>query len=403
METFTQLAKNLRDLNAMAGDGSSAVVHRAGARRLRAVDPILLTIYSNGMILGSASFRPYSEASCGAAMADLLDGYFPYELKEQYPDGVPIKLVDNTHQEYEAPFQPFSGEGRALVSRAEDRASPAGAHPVLAAAISRQAAAGAIADAPSSSSSSSVPPHAPASSSFPVPTAPAAPHPHPPPGPASASASAPAPAPSSAAPPYPPRASVADPNAPLAARLRDVDSLKDPNRPMERNEFLNRLPKNVVRNGRVVSVRDDIDSLLKGREPPAAGGEDGGVIVIETPTLKLIRDAAGKEPSPSEGQERPSSAHLRTPRDIATLRVKSDDGKRTFLLKLRADDTIGALREHLQRQRPKDAPDFEIRTAFPNQAYADPKQTLREAGLVPNAILVLRPLAMGLGLPAPKG
>ena len=32
---------------------------------------------------------------------------------------------------------------------------------------------------------------------------------------------------------------------------------------------------------------------------------------------------------------------------------------------------------------------YEIRTAFPPVTYADMEQTLREAGLVPNAALVL--------------
>ena len=53
------------------------------------------------------------------------------------------------------------------------------------------------------------------------------------------------------------------------------------------------------------------------------------------------------------------------------------------------DDTIGDVRAAMDRQRGGKALRYEIRTAFPPVTYADDAQTLREAGLVPNAALVL--------------
>jgi hypothetical protein len=35
--------------------------------------------------------------------------------------------------------------------------------------------------------------------------------------------------------------------------------------------------------------------------------------------------------------------------------------------------------------------DFTLRTAYPNRAYSDRSQSLEAAGLVPNAVLMLRP------------
>lgn len=50
----------------------------------------------------------------------------------------------------------------------------------------------------------------------------------------------------------------------------------------------------------------------------------------------------------------------------------------------------GDLRAALARARGKGAPlDFEIRTAFPPATFADVAQTLQQAGLVPNAALLL--------------
>jgi hypothetical protein len=51
-------------------------------------------------------------------MRDLCDGYFPYELKEQYPDGVPFELVDKHHEVYRRPHLiGYAGEGFHLDER----------------------------------------------------------------------------------------------------------------------------------------------------------------------------------------------------------------------------------------------------------------------------------------------
>lgn len=44
-------------------------------------------IASAGFALGGGAFRSTSTESGRAFVQDLLDNYFPYELKEQYPDG----------------------------------------------------------------------------------------------------------------------------------------------------------------------------------------------------------------------------------------------------------------------------------------------------------------------------
>jgi hypothetical protein len=40
-----------------------------------------------------------------------------------------------------------------------------------------------------------------------------------------------------------------------------------------------------------------------------------------------------------------------TPRDITTLRVKSEDGNHTYILKMKFNDTVGDLRNYLKTQR----------------------------------------------------
>ena len=84
------------------------------------------------------------------------------------------------------------------------------------------------------------------------------------------------------------------------------------------------------------------------------------------------------------------------------MQVKSEDGRQTFILKLQYDETIFALRKYidthrtkLTKEQGKQAPTgkYEIRSAFPARAYSDSKETLREAGLIPNATLFLRALS----------
>lgn len=54
------------------------------------LDPIPLTLYQNGLAMYSGPFRPYSDLLTQQFILDLQDGYFPSELKDQYPEGIPF-------------------------------------------------------------------------------------------------------------------------------------------------------------------------------------------------------------------------------------------------------------------------------------------------------------------------
>lgn len=49
-------------------------------------------LYANGVLLGGGPFRPYSDSECAQLVRDLLDGYFPSELQERYPNGIPLAV-----------------------------------------------------------------------------------------------------------------------------------------------------------------------------------------------------------------------------------------------------------------------------------------------------------------------
>jgi hypothetical protein len=44
-----------------------------------------------------------------ALLTDLMDGFFPYDLKDEYPDGVPLKVVDRTAEKFVVGSAPLHG------------------------------------------------------------------------------------------------------------------------------------------------------------------------------------------------------------------------------------------------------------------------------------------------------
>ncbi len=47
-------------------------------------------------------------------MSDILDGYFPYDLKDKYPNGVPLKPVDMCDEVYNSHTKVSSEKAKCL-------------------------------------------------------------------------------------------------------------------------------------------------------------------------------------------------------------------------------------------------------------------------------------------------
>lgn len=50
-------------------------------------------------------FYPYYSKQAQSILSDILDGYFPYDLKKKYPEGCPLKPVDYTDDMYSQQLQ----------------------------------------------------------------------------------------------------------------------------------------------------------------------------------------------------------------------------------------------------------------------------------------------------------
>uniref|UniRef100_A0A3Q3D6M1 UBX domain-containing protein 11 n=1 Tax=Hippocampus comes TaxID=109280 RepID=A0A3Q3D6M1_HIPCM len=130
------------------------------------------------------------------------------------------------------------------------------------------------------------------------------------------------------------------------------------------NQFLNRLPKVVVKAGRVIDIRDSAS-------PDAHNS--CSAIIVETPALLAMKDSMHTITS-----DLPSSA-----RNIITLKVKSEDGDHTYVLKMCLSETVGHLRGH-------NLAGYDIISAYPQCHYQDDCQTLGSCGLTTNVTLLLR-------------
>lgn len=410
------LQRRINDLNTSL-EGPSA--------RAQAV-PVV--VYKDGLQLHTWPFRPVTDAGAQGILMDIMDGYFPFILQDEFPDGVPLILLDMAHLEYLKGVPPLpSSRNRAtnqaaaqqqpgnIVSFSEMSAKQEGA------AVSKEtflkqlphtvikdgrvievrneikalldkggnkpaAAAGpgpggltpsqAAAEAASQRSGLAAQAGRPVAMPAPLDRRAASFQDGRPPSAGAAGPSGPESVPSSSAPR--PRISSGGSSkmlAPLKPRApgAEVHAMMD-------------MPA--------------IDQLLAGRRTSGAKprGEAASKLdwmmmesgtVAAAPALRSSQELA-KPASSARSETCPSPASEEESESApgAMLQVKSFDGQQTFVIKLRATDTIGALRRRVQGLVL--IQEFEIRTAFPPVVYADDAQTLQEAGLVPSATLILR-------------
>uniref|UniRef100_H3BBI0 UBX domain-containing protein 11 n=1 Tax=Latimeria chalumnae TaxID=7897 RepID=H3BBI0_LATCH len=142
-------------------------------------------------------------------------------------------------------------------------------------------------------------------------------------------------------------------------------------------QFLNKLPKTVIKGGKIIDIRNSVKAELQILLPL---DQSTSVVLIETPVLITM-----KERLKMDEQSRPPSA-----KEISTLRLKSENGEQTYILKMQFTETIGDLRAHLDQHRGDQHLSYDIISTFPQKVYSDNTKTLQEYGLVPNTTLILR-------------
>mmetsp|Transcript_127182 Transcript_127182/g.231083 ORF Transcript_127182/g.231083 Transcript_127182/m.231083 type:complete len:662 (-) Transcript_127182:155-2140(-) len=127
------MESRVKSLNAMVEkEGARIVSSRVGGAvhaRLVADDalPLPLSFFKDGVKLGAHAFRSYESSGAQQLVRDILDGYFPYALKDEHPDGVAMRVLDRTRHAFRewlrdhASSDPDLGDGG-------DRLLPHGGH-----------------------------------------------------------------------------------------------------------------------------------------------------------------------------------------------------------------------------------------------------------------------------------
>ncbi|EPY77521.1 socius isoform 2-like protein [Camelus ferus] len=110
---FDRLLASLKDL--LVVDSETQVTPVPGRVLHHGLEPIPLKLYRNGIMMFDGPFRPFCDPSTQRCLRDILDGFFPAELQQLYPDGVPFKVSDLRNQVYpENGLDLFPGEGRVV-------------------------------------------------------------------------------------------------------------------------------------------------------------------------------------------------------------------------------------------------------------------------------------------------
>lgn len=89
------LTRRIEELNFIA-EKNKIVTNAYGMKELQEMAPVRIFFFKNGIIMKGFNFAPYYSKQAQSVLSDILDGYFPYDLKKDYPDGVPLEPVDLT-------------------------------------------------------------------------------------------------------------------------------------------------------------------------------------------------------------------------------------------------------------------------------------------------------------------
>ncbi|NXW44088.1 UBX11 protein, partial [Nyctiprogne leucopyga] len=138
-------------------------------------------------------------------------------------------------------------------------------------------------------------------------------------------------------------------------------------------QFFNKLSKS-SKQREVINVPDPAQAAQQGSDGVCGSKE----ICVETPRLSALERVKTTE-----------EAEASAP-DVCTLRIRSESGEQTYVLKMLFTETIGDLRQHLARARGGDSDSYEIISTFPQRVYTDNSRSLQECGLIPSASLLLR-------------
>lgn len=141
---------------------------------------------------------------------------------------------------------------------------------------------------------------------------------------------------------------------------------------MSKEEYLAQFPKNVISKGNIVPIREELERRFK---------ETGKIDTSKLNTNDPIE-------APTDVAQDTSNKYSAD--QIVTLRVRTETGKRTIIVKLLRTDKIDTVYHFVGPYIEFTDKVYELRSKFPNKAYAaKDHKTLEELGLAPSSALVV--------------
>jgi hypothetical protein len=96
-----EIVSRIEALNKLA-EQDAKIVSQGGVARFAAAETLSIVFFADGLQVHDFPFWAYSHESAQKVLADLNEKYFPYCLKDKYPEGVLLKAVDRTSSRYDA-------------------------------------------------------------------------------------------------------------------------------------------------------------------------------------------------------------------------------------------------------------------------------------------------------------
>lgn len=143
--------------------------------------------------------------------------------------------------------------------------------------------------------------------------------------------------------------------------LKYVDENGKDQSPIDKKALLERLPKQVIKNGKVIPIRDEVEKVIT-KETPSTSQD--------TPSVIEIQDVGISEVNPKE---------------LCTIKMKSFN--KQFIISIHKSKTIQDLRTLLLTHM--EGNDSFRMKAIPNTFFDDPTITLEQGKLFPKAILMI--------------
>ena len=102
-----------KELNGITGQKRMA--KHGAIRQYENLPEVSITFYSDGLLVRNGPARAYAMKESRLLVRDLIDGYFPFEFKADFPDGVKLVILDKLHEScVQARNSCFDGVGYSL-------------------------------------------------------------------------------------------------------------------------------------------------------------------------------------------------------------------------------------------------------------------------------------------------